>query len=88
MRIWFKELKDNHIVEQTTVENYEDDTRTHKILHGLDEACHTLDLQVPIWLDSNIRDFKLHAKTRFGQDNFVEEIGFDYLEIEVLEEDF
>ena len=27
------------------------------------------------------------AKTRFRQDSFVEEIDFDYLEIQVIEED-
>ena len=28
-------------------------------------------------MDSNVADFKIHAKTRFSQDNFVEEIEFD-----------
>jgi hypothetical protein len=41
----------------------------------------------PIWLDANIRDFKKFSKTRFSADNFVETIEFEYLEIEVLEED-
>ena len=35
----------------------------------------------------NINDFRRHAKTRFRQDSFVEEIDFDYLEIQVIEED-
>ena len=33
------------------------------------------------------RDFKKHSKTRFYQDNFIEQIDFDYLEIQVIEED-
>jgi len=41
----------------------------------------------PIWLDRNVDEFKRHAKTRFYQDNFVEEIEFDFLEIHVIEED-
>jgi hypothetical protein len=45
------------------------------------------DLSVPIWLDSNIADFKRNAKTRFRQDSFVESIPFDYLEFHVIEED-
>ena len=32
-------------------------------------------------------DFKRHSKTRFYQDNFVETVDFDYLEIQVIEED-
>lgn len=34
----------------------------------------------------NINDFKRHAKTRFTKDSFIEQIDFDYLEIEVIEE--
>ena len=41
----------------------------------------------PIWLDTTVRDFKKHSKTRFYQDNFIEQIDFDYLEIQVIEED-
>jgi len=35
----------------------------------------------------NIADFKRHNKTRFTQDSFVESIDFDYLEIQIIEED-
>ena len=31
--------------------------------------------------------FKKHGKARFYQDNFIEQIDFDYLEIQVIEED-
>lgn len=64
-----------------------DDTRTHKVFRGLREICLQFDLGEPIWLDSNIRDFKRHAKTRFNQDSFIEQIDFDFLEIHVIEED-
>lgn len=36
--------------------------------------------------DSNIKDFKLHAKTRFGRGSFIESVNFDYLEIQVIED--
>ena len=45
------------------------------------------DLQEPIWLDKNIAEFKRIDKTRFYQDNFIESIAFDFLEIQVIEED-
>ena len=51
------------------------------------DASLIFDLSQPIWLDTNIREFKRHNKTRFTQDNFVEEIPFDFLEIHVIEED-
>ena len=64
------------------------DTRTHKIKRALDQVCLQMDLSHPVWLDSNIADFKRVSKTRFTQDSFVDAIPFDYLEIQVIEEDF
>ena len=63
------------------------DTRTHKVFRTLEQACYELDLGKPIWLDSNIEDFRRHAKARFYQDSFIETIPFDYLEIQIIEED-
>ncbi len=86
MRIWFKEWKDNHMLRDLVVCEEDEDTRTHKIFHALDEACYTFDLSRPLWLDANITEFKKHAKTRFSKDNFVDGIDFDYLEMQVIEE--
>lgn len=86
-RLWAKEWKDNHMLRDMTVENASDDTRTHKVFGALDEVCNAFDLGRPIWLDSNIREFKRHAKARFMQDSFIEGIDFDFLEIQVIEED-
>ncbi|MEE1079320.1 MAG: hypothetical protein UIC64_09775 [Agathobacter sp.] len=87
MRIWFKMFKDTKILKDETIENYEEDTRTHKILQAVEDVCYHMDLGKPIWLDSNVKEFQRHSKTRFTKDNFVEEIEFDFLEMEVLEED-
>lgn len=87
MRIWFKLWKDTHLMKAETVEDFSEDTRTHKIFAALEEACLRFDLGKPIWLDANIEEFKRHAKTRFSADNFVEEIAFDYMEMQVIEED-
>lgn len=87
MKIWFKIWKDTRLLVAETIEDFSEDTRTHKIFHALEEACLRFDLGKPIWLDANIAEFKGHAKTRFSKDNFVEEIEFDYLEMQVIEED-
>ena len=88
MRIWFKIWDDTHLIRTETIEDERDETRTHKIFDALEEACYRFDLGKPIWLDANVEEFKRHAKTRFGKDNFVEEIDFDYLEMQVIEEDY
>lgn len=87
MRIWFKIWTDAHLVRTETIEDDTDDTRTHKIFRALEEACLRFDLAKPIWFDSNVSEFQRHAKTRFRKDNFVEETDFDYLEMQVIEED-
>ncbi len=68
-------------------EHHEEDTRTHKVFAAIDEACVEFDLCKPIWLDKNIREFQTHSRTKFTQDSFIEEIPFDYLDFQVIEED-
>lgn len=87
-RMWGKIWQENHLIKDMVYEN--DDmtlNRTKKVFDGLHECCLTFDLQEPIWLDKNITEFKRIDKTRFYQDNFIESIEFDYLEIQVIEED-
>ena len=88
MRIWFKIWKDARMLSDLTVENYEEDTRTHKVFKALDTACLHFDLSHPQWLSKTVNEFKRHGRTRFHQDNFVDEIDFDYMEMEILEEDY
>ncbi|MCR4956439.1 MAG: hypothetical protein K6A30_07120 [Lachnospiraceae bacterium] len=87
-RLWAKQWKDNHLLSDYTYERETDDTRTHMIMDGLLKACVEFDLENPIWLNHNIKEFQRSGKTRFSKDSFIEDIMFDYLEIEVLEEDF
>lgn len=86
-RLWAKIWKENHMLRDTVIVDDREDTRTHKVFRALDEVCLRFDLGKPIWLDSNIREFQRHAKTRFGQDSFIEQIPFDYLEFQIIEED-
>lgn len=87
-RIWGKLCKDNHLLKDSVYENADMElNRTKKVFAGLHEFCMEFDLQEPIWLDKNIAEFKRVDKTRFYQDNFIESIEFDFLEIQVIEED-
>jgi hypothetical protein len=75
------------MMRDVVIEDEGKDSRTHKVFHALDAACYEMDLSRPLWLDLTIKDFQRYAKARFTQDCFIEEIPFDYLEIEVLDED-
>ncbi len=88
-RIWGKLIKDNKMLRDHTVciEDYTK-TRTTKVYQALEELCYEFDLSKPIWLDINKKDFIMHSRTRFTQDSFIDEIDFDYLDFQVIEEEF
>ena len=88
MRIWCKLFEKNHMLKDTVMENYDISmSRTAKVYDCLERACYEFDLEKPMWLDKNKREFISHARTRFYQDNFIEHIDFDYLDFQVIEED-
>lgn len=86
-RLWGKIFKENRLIKDMVIEDDSSDTRTHKIFNAIDELCIKFDISHPIWLESNIKDFKHHNKVRFTMDNFIDSYSFDYLEIQVIEED-
>lgn len=86
-RLWAREFQNNRMLRDTVIADDSQDTRTHKVFRALDQVCYEFDLGKPIWLDSTVAEFKRHSKARFRQDNFIEEIPFDYLEIQVIDED-
>ncbi len=89
MKIWCKVISNNHLLKDLVMENYDlAMSRTAKVYDCLERACYELDLEKPLWLDRNKRDFIRHARTRFDQDSFIEEIPFDYLDFQVIEEDY
>ena len=86
-RLWAKEFKNNRMLRDTTISDDSQETRTHKVFQALEEVCYEFDLGKPIWLEKNIEEFQRHAKARFYQDSFIEQIEFDFLEIQMIEED-
>lgn len=88
-RIWGKIIKNNRLIRDTVIcINDNTMTRTAKVYKCLEDICYEFDLAKPVWLKSNQTDFIRHARTRFTQDNFVETIDFDYLDFQVIEEEY
>lgn len=87
-RLWGKIFTDNRLIKDITIENSDMSlNRTKKVFDAMDKICYEFDLEHPIWLESNINEFKRFDKTRFFQDSFIGSIDFDFLEIHVIEED-
>lgn len=86
-RMWAREFKNNRMLKDTVIIDDTENTRTHKVFNAIDKICAEFDLSRPIWLDSNIDEFKKCAKARFRSDSFIDDIDFDFLEVQVIEED-
>ena len=85
-RLWGKLWLDNHLMRDAVIEDDTADTRTHKVFRALRALCREFDLAEPIWLEANIGEFQRLSRTRFRQDNFVENLDYDCFEIQVIEE--
>ncbi|MBQ7534772.1 MAG: hypothetical protein IJT43_04045 [Stomatobaculum sp.] len=86
-RLWGKCVKQNRLLRDIIVcDNDYSKSRTQMVMDAVSEVCRSFDLAEPIWLDSNIDEFRRLDHTRFRQDSFIEQLDFDYLEIRVLEE--
>lgn len=87
-RLWVKLILDNHLLKDMVVCDDTADTRTHKVMNAIEKACYEMDLSKPIWLDNTVKDFQHHSKCRFTRDSFIEQIPFDYMEIQVIEDEY
>lgn len=88
-RMWGKIFKNNHLIKDAVI--CCDDasmSRTSKVYYALEQLSYEFNLEKPFWLENNKNDFILHGRTRFTCDNFIENIDFDYLHFQVIEEDW
>jgi len=49
--------------------------------------CREADLPAPIWLEKHDREFDRFRRTAFLPDHFIEEVRFERMEIELIEDD-
>ncbi len=85
-RLWGKIVKNNNIIEDTV---FELDASGLKLEEKIDQAleglCYHFDIQKPMWFKEADQDFALIGKTRFIDHHFIEDINFDYFEIEIVD---
>ena len=87
MKLWGKIIKKNNIIQNHIVElNIAKLTDVKQLSIGIETICNHFDISNPIWMSKNTADIDLISKTRFGSQHFVEEIDFDYFEIELIHE--
>ena len=81
-RLWARIIRKHRIERQ--------DTRTcawEEAEDALRELCREFDIPAPLWLDKHVREFEEFRHTAFLPEHFMEEVPFQRLEIEFLEDD-
>jgi hypothetical protein len=87
LRLWGKIYKNNKLIRHEEAEFKGGADYQENLKMCITEICQKLDIQKPYWLPKNLEEYNKYSKTSFKQDNFIEEIDFDYFEIVELEED-
>ena len=81
-RLWAKIIVKHRIRQQATMPCSFDDAE-----QVLGEICREFDIPAPIWLGKQQREYENFRLTSFGPENFVEDVNFQKLEIEFLDDD-
>ena len=88
LRVWGIIRKKNKIIKDMVVEDSKIDvSKSDQLHHCIEQICYKFDLQRPIWLPKNQREYEDYRRVVLTQDNFIEAIDFDTLELEILEDE-
>ncbi len=80
-RLWMRVIKNHRIVKQV-----EEPCSFGEAFDALTEMCVKNDIPRPMWLAKHDAEYNDFRRTAFTKDHFVEEISFDRLEIEFLDD--
>lgn len=83
-RLWGKLIKNNKIIDDIVINIDKIMSKEEMVNDAIDEICMHFDLSKPMWLNDNYKDFNSFGKTSFKESHFIDEINFDYLEIEII----
>lgn len=85
-KLWAKKIKDNKIIESLNIKNNENLSLTEKKEKCFKEICQKFDLSIPILLKKHDKEFSEFKSVTFYADDFVDNIDFDKLEIDLLDD--
>jgi len=84
MKIWVITRKDNKIILDALFEDENIDTEA--IYELISVACNEFDIGKPLYLSKNEHEIEDFRRTVFYAADFMEEIRFDSLEVEIIDE--
>lgn len=85
-KLWARKIKDNKIIASLNIKNNENISSSEKLEKCLKEICQKLDLSVPLWIKKHNIEFSQFKYVTFYQDDFIDDIDFDKLEIELIDD--
>lgn len=86
-KLWAKKIKSNKIIDSLVVNNKEDISLDEKRDKCLKEICHKFDVSVPVWLKNHELEFSQFKLVTFFSQDFIDEIDFDKLEVELIDDE-
>ncbi|HAQ39484.1 MAG TPA: hypothetical protein DCM73_00660 [Clostridiales bacterium] len=85
-KLWARKINKNHMTGSIVVKNKEDISLSEKRDKCLKEICQRLDISVPVWLKKHDLEFSQFKYVTFYPQDFVDEVDFDKLEVELIED--
>lgn len=85
-KLWAKKIKDNKIIASLNIKNNENIPLNEKREKCFREICLKFDLSVPLWLKKHDDEFIQYKYVIFYPDDFIDEVDFDKLEIDLLDD--
>ena len=86
-KLWARKILRNQLIDSIIVKNKEDISIYEKRDKCLKEICQKLDLSVPVWLKKHDLEFSNFKYVTFYPQDFIDDVDFDKLEIELIEND-
>ena len=80
-RLWVRIIEKHRIVRQTTAP-----CTPAEVREALTEVCREFDIPCPIWLNKHEHEFDSFRHTSFLPEHFMEDVPFQKLEIEYLDD--
>lgn len=80
-RLWIRLIRDHRISVQATAPCVPGEEKDVLI-----ELCKQEDLPCPLWLSKHEKEYASFRRTFFRPEHFIEEVDFDRLEIEFLDD--
>jgi hypothetical protein len=81
-RLWAKIIVKHRIQRQATV-----DADFQDVKDALTRLCAAFDVPRPMWLPKHEREYESFRRTAFLPEHFIEEVPFQKLEIEFLDDE-